>query len=524
MDPYSLTVYTSPFPKIRVGKDYDGGYIIADIPNIQYKLLLSGGIDTDITFEEQFINKYNITQCFAFDASIESLPNENNKITFIKKYIGNTNNDDTTDLHDIINSNSNIFLKMDIEGSEIPWIETLTDDQLNKFEQMTIEFHRPFSIRESNVFNKLNKYHTLIHFHPNNCCGVRNHNNIIIPNIFECTYLHKKYFTYPPELNQMNIPHILDMKNTTNDDIYINYPPFVNKPLKNIRLCIFNSLPQHHEMFAHVLDYCKEKSLKIDVYTNKINNYGWLDFYEKEYRVISWYPISFFNPEAYDYVFLLTDDDHGYDRFWNDTTRVIVIEHSSHRELKLKAYRTYQTRQFKLRSPPSDPNTWMLPVWNNRVYEKYKKITVLSVGNASNSLDYKQLFSNYQDIDFILVDRHMDTMATESNIKKYNKLDASTLIEYAGRSHYILFWPTTSFSANHKDYSMSGSFPLAYSVGTPLIVPESFLQSFDLEGLLGIPDNSSIDLTKPSQIFYNIFIKQRDILLKRRNLLFDTLW
>jgi hypothetical protein len=291
-----------------------------------------------------------------------------------------------------------------------------------------------------------------------------------------------------------------------------------------MNLCIFNSLPQHHEMFAHVLDYCKENSLKIDVYTNKINNYGWLEFYEKEYRVISWYPISFFNPVAYDYVFLLTDDDHGYDRFWNDTTRVIVIEHSSHRELKLKAYRTYQTRQFKLRSPPSDPNTWMLPVWNNRVYEKYEKITVLSVGNATNSLDYKQLFSNYQDIDFILVDRHMDTIARESNVKKYNQLDASTLIEYAGRSHYILFWPTTSFSANHKDYSMSGSFPLAYSVGTPIIVPESFVKSLDLEGVLGIPDNSSIYLTKPSQIFNTLFIKQRDILLKRRNQLFDMLW
>jgi len=29
---------------------YDGGYIIAEIPNINYKILLSGGITDDITF------------------------------------------------------------------------------------------------------------------------------------------------------------------------------------------------------------------------------------------------------------------------------------------------------------------------------------------------------------------------------------------------------------------------------------------------------------------------------------------
>ena len=38
MDPQVLTVYKTPFPKIRVGRDGDGGYIIADIPDIQYNL------------------------------------------------------------------------------------------------------------------------------------------------------------------------------------------------------------------------------------------------------------------------------------------------------------------------------------------------------------------------------------------------------------------------------------------------------------------------------------------------------
>ena len=48
--------------------------------------------------------------------------------------------------------------------------------------------------------------------------------------VFECTYLHKKFFCSPPELNSDDIPSNLDMKNEeTKEDIYINYPPFVNR-------------------------------------------------------------------------------------------------------------------------------------------------------------------------------------------------------------------------------------------------------------------------------------------------------
>jgi hypothetical protein len=229
MDPSVLTVYKSPFNKIRLGKDYDGGYIIADIPNINYSILLAGGIETDISFEIDFINKYPNVKSFAFDGTINNLPDLNNNIIFIKKNIGFENNEEVTNIHDIINDNEYIFVKMDIEGGEIPWIKSLSDTQINKFEQIVMEFHTPFSDYEIDVFDKINKNHYLIHFHGNNCCGVRNHKGVNIPNIFECTYLHKKYFIDIPDLNEDLIPSILDMKNTSKDEIYIDYLPFVNK-------------------------------------------------------------------------------------------------------------------------------------------------------------------------------------------------------------------------------------------------------------------------------------------------------
>jgi len=228
MNPLSLIVYKSPFPKARVGKENDGGYIICEIPNIQYTILLAGGIENDISFEEDFLKRFPSVKCFAFDGTIESLPNENEKITFIKKNIGSENSETVTNIHDIIDANDNIFVKMDIEGGEIPWINSLSSEQMDKFEQIVMEFHSPFSESENEVFNKINETHYLIHFHGNNCGGIRVHRGIIIPNVFECTYLHKKYFLAEPDLNTEPIPSSLDMKNAEIDEIHIDYPPFVN--------------------------------------------------------------------------------------------------------------------------------------------------------------------------------------------------------------------------------------------------------------------------------------------------------
>jgi len=226
MNPFTLTVYACPFDKKRLGKDYDGGYIIADIPDIKYSILLAGGIEDDTSFEEDFIQKYPHVKCFAFDR----LPTDNSNINFVKKNIGFENNEITTNLHDIINENESIFVKMDIEGGEIPWLKSLSNKQMKKFDQIIMEFHFPFTENEKDIFDKINTTHYLIHFHGNNCCGIRYHNGVIIPNVFECCYLHKKFFIDIPRLNIEPIPSDLDMKNIIdNHEIYIDHVPFVNK-------------------------------------------------------------------------------------------------------------------------------------------------------------------------------------------------------------------------------------------------------------------------------------------------------
>lgn len=229
MDINDLIVYKSPFQKQRIGKNNDGGYVILDIPNVKYSILLSGGIENDISFEENFIKKYQNIECIAFDGTIAGLPANNSSIKFVKKNIGFENTNTVTNLHDIIDSHENIFIKMDIEGGEIPWLKSLNNAQMNKFEQIVIEFHTPFSEKEANTFKIINNTHILVHFHGNNSSGTRRYNNVMVPNVFECTYLHKKYFIDSPSFNTDLIPSQFDMPNIPYlKDLKLNYFPFVS--------------------------------------------------------------------------------------------------------------------------------------------------------------------------------------------------------------------------------------------------------------------------------------------------------
>lgn len=253
----SLKVYKLDGKKVRLGSVKDGGYVIAD--NLEYDVLISCGIDNNIDFEEAFLEKYPNIQCFAFDGTIEKLPRENEKITFIKKNIGVSNTDVTTNLHELIDSYDNIFLKMDIETYEFRWLQTLSQKQMKRFKQIVIEFHFPFTMpffpnldiptpvsQKMEVLAKCAYNHWLIHFHGNNCCSTTNYNNTIVPNVFECTYIRKDVQNFVG-YNTDKIPSQLDTPNVPGDDICLNHYPFVSqnkKTLINVWKQEYNNLTQ----------------------------------------------------------------------------------------------------------------------------------------------------------------------------------------------------------------------------------------------------------------------------------------
>ena len=75
----------------------------------------------------------------------------------------------------LTNNYNNIFLKMDIEGGEYPWLLQIDENSLNKFIQIVIEFHGITNDSWHCNYNdkikcleKLSKTHYIVHAHGNN--------------------------------------------------------------------------------------------------------------------------------------------------------------------------------------------------------------------------------------------------------------------------------------------------------------------------------------------------------------------
>lgn len=232
-----LRIYQSNTNKIRVGPENDGGYVLVD--ELDYDCIISCGIGNDMRFEAIFSKKYPNIPYIAVDGMIDQLPDQSTRLSFIKKNITYYNSDTTTNLSDIFEKYDNIFLKMDIETFEFRWIQSLSLEQLKKIKQLVIEFHFPFTEpgfthldaplsidNKQGVLKKLYETHTLIHLHPNNCCGTYVYERSIVPNVFECTYI-RNDIQNKGKYNTESIPTHLDRPNVAGPDICLNTYPFV---------------------------------------------------------------------------------------------------------------------------------------------------------------------------------------------------------------------------------------------------------------------------------------------------------
>ncbi len=224
--------------KIRLGSKFDGGYVIGLIPGT-YDCYISAGVFNEESFSRDFIKlfKMNKNNSFAFDGTIDNYPyNYTRDITFIKKNINNVLNDSNTNLLPLINNFKNIFLKMDIEGGEYPWLLSLETEHLKSFKQIVIEFHglNDDSWNSSyddkiKCFEKLSKTHYIIHAHGNNHAKLTGK----IPNVIELTYIRKDLYNLDNYPNKNPLPnkyldYPCDYLNPSNPEVDLNFYPFVN--------------------------------------------------------------------------------------------------------------------------------------------------------------------------------------------------------------------------------------------------------------------------------------------------------
>ena len=227
-DVLSYLITHHPFNnKIRLGINRDGGYVIVD--GYDYDFFISGGVGTDVSFEFDFIEKYKINGV-VLDGTVEA-PNLPEGLSFVRKNIGNKNNDNLSDLVKYIQDYENIFLKLDIEGGEWNLFTSEFANHLDKIKQITIELHHLFSNnpRILQSLELLSKTHHLVHVHENNNCHVFfNIGNNHYPETLELTFLRKDCRVR--SLNDVPFPlEGIDFPNANYENHDLNFYPFMVK-------------------------------------------------------------------------------------------------------------------------------------------------------------------------------------------------------------------------------------------------------------------------------------------------------
>ena len=212
--------------KIRLGRDKDGGYVVCDKLS-RKKILYSFGISNDVSFEND-LSKEDY-ECYMFDHTIESLPEENAK--FHWKKIGIAGKNETENLKFLetllkMNNHDNVmgmFLKMDVEGAEWDFIEHTEIETFKQFDQIAFEIHNLHNFNKTNqivsCMSKLLETHAIIHIHGNNNNRIWVTNNLITPDALELTLINKDLvsttensFVYPNIfLDKPNVEGIEDI-------------------------------------------------------------------------------------------------------------------------------------------------------------------------------------------------------------------------------------------------------------------------------------------------------------------------
>ena len=160
----------------------------------------------------------------------------------------------STNLKNVLRKYKNVYVKMDIEGWEWEWLDSLEDEEFNNIKQMSIELHFFFNIPDKKnlhysfmkrlkTIDNLNKYFFLMHVHGNNWSSSFKVDNNDYPQVIECTYINKNVFKNNSNLfvirNLRSFPTELDIKNNMYlDDInhLLNKEPFKTNKLELIKL------------------------------------------------------------------------------------------------------------------------------------------------------------------------------------------------------------------------------------------------------------------------------------------------
>lgn len=107
---------------------------------------------------------------------------------------------------------------MNVEGAEWGVLETVSEETLNHFSQIVIEFHdmthEPLDQGKLRSLQKIGACWQLVHVHGNNCMHSIMSHGIVLPDVMECTFVRKDEHTFAPHKGWL--PDAFDRTNKGN--------------------------------------------------------------------------------------------------------------------------------------------------------------------------------------------------------------------------------------------------------------------------------------------------------------------
>lgn len=214
---------------IRVGGDFDGGYIMLD-RGLENATAYSFGIGDEVSWDYALAERG--TEVYQYDHTIGSFPLAHRNFKSFHCGISPTKSEDKNfkTLEEAIVEHGNhkrrdLILKLDVEGSEWKTIESAPRVILEAFAHIIVEFHGFTNMsnianwnRRLKVLKKLNEVHQCIHVHANNWHNPVMIGGVMMPDLIEVTYVRREDHSFkicdrifPTEIDQPGSPFKSDI-------------------------------------------------------------------------------------------------------------------------------------------------------------------------------------------------------------------------------------------------------------------------------------------------------------------------
>lgn len=293
----------------------------------------------------------------------------------------------------------------------------------------------------------------------------------------------------------------------------------------------------HFEMLGYLIDYFIKSKIPVSIIAHMSQTgLEWKNIYEKIFNInMVWLSPTEFNPDDYELIILLTDDDMSFNEDWINkygSTKIICIDHWGYVRRKPKDNDFLErigTRFFNIRPQCK----WALPCYqvidkndkiNNLLEENKINITCIGIQNRPPSGEcLMQLFKNFNDLEFSVITRQLNNNYEGfNNIKTFEKCPTDKMMEILRKTHYVLCFDNPH-NPQPINNSISAAIPLAFNFGCKLIIPKIWQKYYNFKNIIIYDENNmnaQLELNKNMNLdsIYNELYS----LISHRNRVFDN--